>query len=291
MDRISFPHLGIVLEHVGRSFSVFGFEIAYYGVVIALAMLAGIAVATQTAKRTGQDPDQYWSFALIAILCSVAGARIYYVAFSWEYYGAHPMEIFDLRGGGLAIYGGVIAGVLTGICYAKAAHIPVLLLLDTACTGLITGQSIGRWGNFFNREAFGEYTDSLLAMELPVDAVNASDITAKMQTHMTKVSGIDCIRVHPTFLYESLWNLGVLAVLLFVTWKGKKRFDGQVFFLYLLGYGLGRAWIEGLRTDQLCIPGTAVAVSQVLSVCLVIGAVCALAAEALKNRKMHDQSR
>ena len=275
---IRFPHLGIELAHVGRSFSVFGFEIAYYGVVIALAMVAGIAVASWVAKKTGQDPDRYWTFAFIAIVCSVLGARLYYVAFSWDYYGAHPMEILNLRGGGLAIYGGVIAGVLTGIIFARVCRMPVFLLLDTACTGLITGQIIGRWGNFFNREAFGEYTDSLLAMALPADAVNASDITMKMKEHMTQIGGVSFIRVHPTFLYESLWNLGVLAVLLLVTLKVKKRFPGQVFFLYLLGYALGRLWIEGLRTDQLLVPGTELAVSQVLSAVLAAGALCALLA-------------
>ena len=276
MDTIRFPHLGIVFSHVGRYVAVFGFEIAYYGIVIAIAMLAGIYLATWIAKKTGQNPDDYFNFALIAIICSIAGARIYYVFFSWDYYRAHPAEIFDLRGGGLAIYGGVIAGVLTGIIFARVKKIHPLLLLDTACTGLVLGQIIGRWGNFFNREAFGEYTDSLLAMQLPEEAVYAADITPLMREHLVQIDNISFIQVHPTFLYESLWNVGVLTVLLIVTLRGYKRFDGQVFFLYLLGYGLGRGWIEGLRTDQLKIPGTAVPVSQLLSWVLAIGAAVTL---------------
>jgi phosphatidylglycerol:prolipoprotein diacylglycerol transferase len=132
----------------------------------------------------------------------------------------------------------------------------------------VTGQIIGRWGNFFNREAFGEYTNSLLAMKLPVDAVRASDITDKMRQHMEIVDGISYIQVHPTFLYESLWNTGVLIILLL--YRRHKKFEGELFLMYLFGYGLGRVWIEGLRTDQLLLPGTSIPVSQLLSACMIV---------------------
>ena len=142
-------------------------------------------------------------------------------------------------------------------------------MVDTAAPALILGQILGRWGNFFNREAFGEYTNSLFAMQLPVDAVRYSDITNKMWRHAELIEGVKYIQVHPTFLYESLWNLAVFVILLW--WMKYKKFEGEIFLMYLFGYGLGRAWIEGLRTDPLLIPGTGIPVSQVLAVVLVIG--------------------
>lgn len=272
--NINFPHLHIYLEHVGKSFEVFGVSIAYYGVIIAAGMLAGILMATYEAKRTGQNPDDYFDLAIIAIICSVIGARIYYVIFSWDLYKDDLWSIFNLRQGGLAIYGGVIAAIITTVIFAKVKRLSFPKLADTAGLGLILGQIIGRWGNFFNREAFGGYTDGLLAMQLPVDAVRSSDITAELAEHILELDGISYIQVHPTFLYESLWNLGILLILLLV--RRHKKFDGEIFLLYLAGYGVGRFWIEGLRTDQLLIPSTSIAVSQLLAGILVIVSVIML---------------
>ncbi len=151
---------------------------------------------------------------------------------------------------------------------AKVKKLPVARLLDTAVLGLVTGQMIGRWGNFFNREAFGDYTDGPLAMRLPLDAVRSSDVTEKIREHMDVVDGVSYIQVHPTFLYESLWCLMVLVLLLL--YRTHKKFEGEIFLLYLAGYGAGRFWIEGLRTDQLWIPGTEIPVSQVLAGVLVV---------------------
>ena len=134
--------------------------------------------------------------------------------------------------------------------------------------GLITGQMIGRWGNFFNREAFGEYTNGLFAMRLPVDAVRSSDITIKMWNHAETVKGVMYIQVHPTYLYESMWCLMVLIIMLL--YRKHKKFDGEVFLIYLLGYGLGRFWIESLRTDQLLLPKVGLPVSQLLAGTIVI---------------------
>lgn len=266
--NINFPHLHVYLEHVGKNFEVFGISIAYYGVVIALAMLAGILMATYEAKRTGQNPDDYFDLAIVAIICSVIGARIYYVAFSWDLYKNDLLSIFNLRQGGLAIYGGVIAAVITTLVFAKVKGLSFPKLADTAVLGLLLGQIIGRWGNFFNREAFGDYTDGLLAMQLPVSSVRSTEITEKLAEHIVEIDGIAYIQVHPTFLYESLWNLGILVILLLI--RRYKKFEGEVFLLYLLGYGMGRFWIEGLRTDQLLIPSTTIAVSQVLAAVLVV---------------------
>ncbi|MCI9515851.1 MAG: prolipoprotein diacylglyceryl transferase [Lachnospiraceae bacterium] len=266
--NINFPHLGIYLENVGKSISIFGFEIAFYGITIAAAMLAGLWIAMRTAKKTGQNPDLYFDMGMLAIFCALIGARAYYVVFAWENYKNNLLEIFNLRHGGLAIYGGVIGGAVAVYMFARMKKQKFLQLADTASVGLVLGQIIGRWGNFFNREAFGGYTDNLFAMQLPLDAVYSWDVTPEMMENLRTAGGVQYIQVHPTFLYESLWNLMVLVLL--AVYTKRKKFDGEVFCLYLLGYGLGRAWIEGLRTDQLWIPGTEIPVSQVLAVVLVV---------------------
>lgn len=284
---IWFPNLGIVLKNVGKSFDVFGLEIAFYGVVIASAMLLGITLVTTVAKRTGQDPEMYFDVSLITIVIALIGARIYYVAFSWENYKDNLWEIFNIRGGGLAIYGGVLAGMASVYLFSRIKKQNFLQMADTICPGLILGQVIGRWGNFFNREAFGGYTDGLLAMALPQEAVRADEITSQMLEHLQMADGTAFIQVHPTFLYESLWNLGVLAVLLFLT--RRKAFHGQIFILYLAGYGAGRFWIEGLRTDQLLIPGIGIPVSQLLSFVLVLAAVALSIVLGKRRRKSKDE--
>ena len=263
---IAFPNLGIYLRNMPKSFTVFGFEIALYGVIIGIGVIAGILMAARQAKVTGQDPDLYWDFSIYAVILSVVGARIYYVIFEWDMYKDNLLKIFNIREGGLAIYGGVIAGFSTLFVYAALKKQKAFRMADTAVTGLILGQAIGRWGNFTNREVFGEYTDNLLAMRLPVAAVRERDISESILAHMGE--GINYIQVHPTFLYESLWNLGVL-VLMLVYWKHKK-FDGEMLCIYLLGYGVGRFWIEGLRTDQLILFQTGIPVSQALSMVLLL---------------------
>ena len=265
---ISFAHLGISIEHLRNSISVFGFEIAYYGIIIGIGMLTGIWIAQSDARRRGQNPDDYVDFALYAIIFSIIGARLYYVAFEWDSYKDNLLQILNLRAGGLAIYGGVIGAVLTLIVYTRVRKLSFFSMADSGCLGLIAGQIIGRWGNFFNCEAFGGYTDGLLAMRIKRSLVNESMISEDLLNHLIVENGTEYIQVHPTFLYESLWNLGVL---LFMFWyRRRKKFDGEMLWIYLLGYGLGRAWIEGLRTDQLILFGTGIPVSQALSVLLVV---------------------
>ena len=266
-ESINFPNLGIHLEHVGQKISIFGFDIAYYGMIIGIGILAGVLMAVKEAKRTKQNPETYYDLALYAVIFSIIGARLYYVAFSWDLYKDDLLSILNLREGGLAIYGGVIAAMITVFVFSRRRKISFGLLVDTAGLGLILGQIIGRWGNFFNREAFGEYTNNLFAMQLPIDAVRASDITEKIEV----INGIEFIQVHPTFLYESVWNIGVLIILLL--WRKHKKFNGEIFLMYLFGYGVGRFWIEGLRTDQLQF-FNGVAVSQVLAA--VLGVVSAV---------------
>lgn len=267
---IDFPHIGIHLKSVGDHITIFGFDIAYYGIIIGIGILAGISIAVMEAKRTGQNPEDYYDLAIYAVIFSIIGARIYYVIFSWDMYKRDILSIFNIRQGGLAIYGGVIAAVITVTVFARRRNLSAPLLMDTAGLGLVAGQMIGRWGNFFNREAFGEYTDWLLAMRLPVDAVRGSDITDLMRKHMETVEDVSFIQVHPTFLYESLWCLLILILLLI--YRKHKQFDGEIFLLYLAGYGFGRFWIERLRTDQLLLPN-GFPVSQLLAGILVVGSV------------------
>ena len=266
--EIAFPNIGIYIPHLPKGITIGGFTIAFYGMIIAAGMLSGLWLACHQAQRTGQKKEVYTDFAIYAIIFSLIGARLYYVVFSWENYKDDLLQIFNTRGGGMAIYGAVIAAVLTAIIYCKVKKYNFFLLADTAVGGLVLGQIIGRYGNFFNREAFGEYTNSLFAMRLRVDQVNPANITELMKRHMTTVEGVQYSQVHPTFLYESLWNILVLVLILVFTTK--KKFNGEIFLLYLVGYALGRVWIEGLRTDQLQIGSTGIAVSQVLSGAIVI---------------------
>ena len=272
---ISFVNLGITIEHLRNSITIFGFRIAFYGIIIGIGMLAGMAVAFSDAKRRGQDPDMYLDFALYAIIFSIIGARLYYVIFEWDMYKDNLLQILNLRAGGLAIYGGVIGAVLTLLVFTRIKKVSFFSMADSGVLGLITGQIIGRWGNFFNCEAFGGYTDNLMAMRIKMSLVNPSMISQELLDRQIVENGTAYIQVHPTFLYESLWNLGVL---LFMLWyRKRKRFDGEMLWLYFLGYGLGRVWIEGLRTDQLKLPGTPLAVSQLLSAVLVVTAAGVIA--------------
>ena len=286
---IRFPHLGIYLPNVGKTISVLGFDIAYYGITIAIAMIVGISIALHEAKRTGQNQDTYLDLLMLTMLTSVLGARIYYVIFSWDNYKDNLGEILNIRNGGLAIYGGIIAGVITVFIYSKIKKMKFLQIADTVCMGLAAGQIIGRWGNFFNREAFGEYTNNLLAMQLPVSAVRENEITSSMWNHVVTISGVEYIQVHPTFLYEGLWNL---MVLLFLFWfRKRKKFEGELFFCYLAGYGSGRFWIESLRTDQLLLSGIHVPVSQMLSAVLVIVSLSVIICKRRKNRECRYDKR
>lgn len=283
---IAFPHLGIYLENVPRNFSFFGFRIAFYGVIIGIGILCGILMAAYIAKKENTDPDLIWDFAIYAIVFSIIGARIYYVIFEWDVYKNDLLSIFNIRKGGLAIYGAVIAAFTTLWVYCKVKKQSFLQIADICVPGLVLGQIIGRWGNFMNREVFGEYTDNLLAMRLPVDAVRSSDISESIVRNM--VEGTNYIQVHPTFLYEGMWNLALLVLMLL--YRKHKKFQGEMWLLYLGGYGLGRAWIEGIRTDTLFLPHTTIAVSQVLAIVLF---VTALAADVLiriwmKRRENHQ---
>lgn len=284
---IWFQKLGLHLQDVGTGIEIFGFRIAYYGMIIALGMIAGILLAQWQAKRTGQSTELYLDFALYGIVFAIIGARLYYVVFYWSEFKDNLWNILNTRTGGMAIYGGVIAAIITAIIYCRAKKVSFFLLADTGVLGLILGQVIGRWGNFFNREAFGRYYDGLLSMQINLQQVGGDYVRSvasleqkyaqkpetlqnimEIRNHPVVIDGIEYISVHPTFLYESLWNLCLLIIL--IIYSKHKKFDGEILSLYFVGYGIGRLWIEGMRTDQLFLWGTEIAVSQVVSAIIIL---------------------
>ena len=188
---LSFIHLGISVQNMTKSFSIFGVSFAYYGLIIGIGMIAGLLVAQQDAKRRGQDPEIYLDFMLYGVIFAIIGARLYYVVFQWGYYKDHLAEIFNIRKGGLAIYGGIIAAVVTLIVFTRKRKLSFLSMADSACLGLVTGQIIGRWGNFMNCEAFGGNTDSLFAMRIKRSIVNESMISQELLENLITENGIE----------------------------------------------------------------------------------------------------
>ena len=265
---IRFPNLGVNLGNVGKSVQLSGFELTYYGILICIGMLIGIWFVILEAKRSNQDQDLYLKVVICSLLGGIIGARLYYVEFSLELYSENWVEMLNPRTGGFAIYGGILGGALVSWLYCRIKKLNFIQLADTVCMGLLIGQIIGRWGDFFNRESFGGYTDGLLAMALPLSAVNSSQVTEEMMDHIQTFGGVSYVQVHPAFLYEILWNLILLIVILGI--RRRKKFQGEIFLIYLTGYGMGRFWIEGIRTDQLLISGTNLGVSCILSVILTI---------------------
>ena len=248
---ISFPALGYLSLNPPSYFTVFGRPIYFYGVLIALGFLLAILYCSRHAPDFGIKPDDFYDLMLWLIPLCIVGARLYFVAFRWPDYAGDPASILAVWEGGLAIYGGIIAGVPCIVFVCRHKKIPIPAMLDLSVYGLLIGQILGRWGNFMNREAFGAETTIFCRMGLTDPAGHT-------------------IYVHPTFLYESLWNLIGLIFLIVFRNKGTRRYDGQCALLYFFWYGLGRAWIEGLRTDSLYLGSSGIRVSQALSLLLVL---------------------
>ncbi|MBO6106462.1 MAG: prolipoprotein diacylglyceryl transferase [Stomatobaculum sp.] len=269
MYDLKFVNLGITIEHMVSSVNVFGFRIAFYGIIIGIGMLLGIMLAAWDAEDRGLGEDVIYDHVFWVIVIGIMGARLYYVFFQWDAYKDDLLQILNLRAGGLAIYGGVIAGLTTLYVLCRRKKLSFLDVADSLMLAVLVGQILGRWGNFFNCEAFGRYTESLFAMRIRKAIVNPIMIDAELLEHIIIENGTEYIQVHPTFLYESFWNF---CLLMFLLWyRKRKKFTGEIFLLYLCGYGLGRCIIEGLRTDSLLIPGTGIAVSQLLAgTCFVV---------------------
>ena len=269
MTYVSFPGFGIEPFHMDRiAFSLFGVNVNWYGLIITCGMILAVLYALWHAKFERVKTDDIIDLELFLIVAGVIGARLYYVIMEFDQYlvtngtfwknlTGTLYNIIAVWNGGLAIYGGIIAGVITIVCVCRYKKIPMGAMLDCATYGLLIGQIIGRWGNFMNREAFGAQTEIFCRMGL------------------TAPDG-STIYVHPTFLYESLWNLALLIALIIFERRGKRRYDGQCTLLYFFFYGLGRLWIEGLRTDSLYIGQSGIRVSQLLSLALILAAGTAM---------------
>ena len=244
--NVSFPGLGIDLE-IQRSFEIFGMSIYWYGVIIAVGLILAVVYGTLNSKRLGINPDKLLNCVIVGVITGIIGARAYYVLFNLDYYASHPNKIFAINEGGLAIYGGIIGALVGGLIVAKISKMNIPATLDVAAIGFLIGQGIGRWGNFFNQEAYGTATT------LPWGMVS---------------EGTNNVIVHPCFLYESLWCLLGALLLHFFSRSKFRKYNGQIALLYLVWYGAERAIVEGLRTDSLLIPNTELRVSQLLSILL-----------------------
>ena len=229
------------------AFTIFGIDVMWYGILMAIGMILGTLIALKEAKRVGIKEDNILDLAIIAIPVGLLCARLYYVIFNWEYYASNPSQVFNFRGGGMAIHGALIGGVLAGYLFSRYKKINFFKLADTVIIGMPLAQSIGRWGNFINKEAHGGPTN------LPWGIM------------------VDGVKVHPTFLYESIWDFGIFVFLWM--FRKKKSYEGQIIVLYAILYSLGRFFIEGLRTDSLMIGPLRMA--QVISLVGVIGGLIA----------------
>ena len=272
MTPIQFPGLGIEVTIDPVAFSVFGKDVYWYGIIIACGFLLAVAFCSRQSPKLGIKQDDILDMLFFAVPMALVGARLYYVIFYLDLYRdangvfqwSKAVAIWD---GGIAIYGSIIASVLTGAVFCKVKKIRFWAMADTASYGFLIGQLVGRWGNFVNQEAYG------------------GPCTALWRMGLTK--GGSYIEVHPTFLYESLWNLVGLALLYFIV-RPRRKFDGELFLSYVLWYGLGRVWIEGMRTDSLYLFNTGIRVSQALAG---ISAIAALAAILFQLRRQKKDPR
>lgn len=275
MDKLStpdiiFPSLNIAIEELDRvAFTVFGFNVYWYGVLICTGALLGIFFAIYYGRTIGISADFILDYSVYVIVSGIIGARIYYLIFH-----DHSLkDFFLIRDGGLAIYGGIIAGALFTIFYTKKKKVAFLKFGDVAVQGVIIGQIVGRFGNFVNREAFGCAAEGITSMWYKAEQVSGLVVNGDVgvyndaaQYPLHYINDIAYISVHPTFLYESLWN--IVTLIFIVAFRKHKKFEGQVACVYFIAYGIGRFFIESLRTDQLMIGG--IPVSMALSALLVL---------------------
>lgn len=258
-NKLSFPGMGIEIDLNPVAFEIGGFKVYWYGLIIAAAMLVCFLLAVKQAKKNKFSPDLVYDLMFVTLPCAIVGARLYYVAFKWDYYSEDLTRIFDTRNGGLAIYGGVIAVLFGYWVMCRIRKIPYSTVLDYLAPLLPLGQAIGRWGNFFNQEAFGTTTTLPWGM-------TSSEIRNYLATNCPTLDST--MPVHPTFLYESLGNIILVCILFYLRKHSKYAYETSA--VYFIGYGILRFFVEGLRTDSLYISGTAIRASQLLSVILVI---------------------
>ncbi len=278
VNEISFPKLGLELRLPEDLISIGNFSIKWYGFLIVLGMVLAVVFAFRNCKKFGLDMEVLYEPVFYAVMAGIIGARLYYCIFNFDAYKDDPISILYIWEGGLAIYGGIIGAGIVGVLMCKSRKVPVLPVLDMASMGFLIGQGVGRWGNFFNAEAFGCNTKLPWGMTGPsiVAQLYKSDVTGNV---------IPTEPVHPTFLYESLWCLlGFFLLRVFVL--KRRRFDGQIGLMYLAWYGFERMIVEGLRTDSLMVGN--IRVSQLLSGVLFVAAIVMLIVIALKIRRQND---
>ena len=267
MPNIYFPNMNLSFTINSVAFEVFGLPIYWYGIILTTGIILGLLMAIYMAKKEGITTDYVLDFLLIDIIFALLGARLYFVVFNWSYYKEHLNELFNIRQGGIAIYGAIIASIIVAAVYTKVRTLNLWQFGDVAAYGLLVGQAIGRYGNSVNKEAFGDYTNNLFAMRI-LRSEAGTPVNQNILDHLIIENGLEYIQVHPTFLYESMWNI-VLLILLLIYHRYKKA-NGEIFFLYIAGYGIGRFWIEGLRTDQLILNFIPIPASQVVAVISII---------------------
>lgn len=283
-EGLYFPALGIKFNLNRVAFSIGEMNIYWYGIIIAVGVILAVAYAMKKARKVGVHPDRFVDVLIGGIIGGIIGARLYFVLLEWETYKTNLSEIFKIWHGGLAIYGGIIGAVLAGYIMCKIRKVKFLPMLDLAAVGFLIGQSIGRWGNFVNIEAFGSNTTLPWGM-------TSEKIMNYLASHAEELQaqGVNVVvnmPVHPCFLYESLWCLIGFVALHF--YFKHRRFDGEVFLLYTAWYGLGRFFIEGLRTDSLVI-GT-IRISQVVAALFCLASVIAIIVIRYKIAKEHDEN-
>ena len=266
--RVYFEGLGIEFDLPSVAFSIGGYEVHWYGIIIAFGFALAVLYGGRMAYKWKMSLDGMVDVLLWGTVFGIICARAYYVIFQWDYYSMHPGEIIAIWNGGIAIYGGIIGALIGAKIGCRVGKINFQNLLDLGALGLLIGQCIGRWGNFFNQEAFGANTDTAL---FRMWSLKIRDTLAQDQADLLlKGMEVDPEKaVHPTFLYESIWCIAVFILLHIVVTKFR-RFKGEIFLLYGIFYGLERTVVEGLRTDSLYVPNTAIRVSQLLSAVIVV---------------------
>lgn len=250
---IRFPHLGLELAHVKSGFSIFGFEISWFGIFLGLAVLVGTGVIVLEALYTRQSVNTYLNLTVFAVVSALIGGRAYYVLTQWTYYKKHFGEIWNIRSGGMGFYGALLGGLFIIFLYSWLGKEHVGILLDTMAMGLAAGQAVGIWGCFFETEYFGEYTDHFWAMQLPLEQISLGAVTDKMKNHIDTINGERMVQVSPLVCWMFLWCILVLVVLFFHRFR--KKFEGEVFLVYTALYSFGSFWLEFLRADALKVNG------------------------------------
>ena len=280
--RILFPNLNLNLEYVPKSFYVMNREITLFGIMIAAGLLAGMAFVVLMAKRRNRNQDLCLEAFIFALLGGVLGGRLTYVLLHWDMFKSSPGTIWNLRSGGMVLYGSLFGGILLTALFCRIRKLSFGAVADILGMGFLLADGIGVWGNFFNRECFGEYTESLFAMQLPLSSVRSGEVTSLIRENLVMADGGSCIRVHPLFLYESVWC--IFLFLVFLTWERRKKFQGEIFMLCLSGYGLGKALTEYLRAEQIRIPGISVSLTVILSAMLFV--VCGVTAAVRRSMEV-----